>query len=102
MQRADGSLGVGVARELDKRAACTNTSTHHALHHNDRHQTQPFDTKTRRSAARHLPHTTRYGPADATATPNPHHLLPHLIQTGFDLLVPAYLGCPGKEAVNWV
>ena len=32
-----------------------------------------------------------YGPADATAIPKPHHLLP---QTGFTFLVPAYPGCP--------
>ena len=41
------------------------------------------------------------GPADATAVPKPHHLLcPILIQTGFTSLVPAYAGCPGKEAVK--
>jgi len=43
-----------------------------------------------------------YGPADATAIPKSHHLLPHLnpIQTGFTFLVLAYPGCPGKEAAN--
>ena len=33
------------------------------------------------------------------------HLLPHLkflIQTGLTFLVPAYSGCPGKEAVKRV
>ena len=42
-----------------------------------------------------------YGPADATAIPEPHHLLPPLNetnQTTFTFLVPAYPGCPGKEA----
>ena len=34
--------------------------------------------------------------------PKPHHILPRLIQTGFTLPVPAYPGCPGKEAVKWV
>jgi len=34
--------------------------------------------------------------------PKPRHLLPHLIQTGFTLLVPTYPGCPGKEAVKLV
>ena len=42
-----------------------------------------------------------YGPADATAIPKPHHLLPHL-NPGFIFLVPAYPGCPGKEAVKQV
>ena len=42
-----------------------------------------------------------YGPADATATPKPRHLLPHLNPDLFYLfLVPAYPGCPGKEAVK--
>ena len=43
-----------------------------------------------------------YGPGDATSIPKPHHLSCHLkIQTGFTfLLVPAYPGCPGKEAVK--
>jgi len=36
--------------------------------------------------------------------PKPHHLLPNLIRTGSDLpfLIPAYPGCPGKEAVTGV
>ena len=37
-----------------------------------------------------------YGPADATAVPKPHCLLPHLNQTGFTFLVSAYPGCPRK------
>ena len=42
-----------------------------------------------------------YGPADATATPKPRHLLPHLNPDLFYLfLVPAYPGWPGKEAVK--
>jgi len=41
-----------------------------------------------------------YGPADATAVPKPHHLLPHLNPDWFTFLVPAYRGCPGKEAVK--
>jgi len=46
-----------------------------------------------------------YGPADATAISKPHHLLPHLhpdwfYLSGFTFLVPAYPGCPGKEAVK--
>ena len=43
-----------------------------------------------------------YGPADATAVPKPRHLLPHLHPDWFTFLIPAYLGCPGKEAVNQV
>jgi len=46
-----------------------------------------------------------YGPADATAIPKRHHLLPLLnprVQTGFTFLVPAYPGCLGKEAVKRV
>jgi len=39
---------------------------------------------------------TAYGPADATTT----HCL--LLQIGFTFLVPAYPGCPGKEAVKWL
>ena len=41
-----------------------------------------------------------YGPADATAT----HCLycSSKIQIGFTFLVPAYPGCPGKEAVKWL
>jgi len=42
-----------------------------------------------------------YSPADATASQNP-VILPHLIQTGFTLLVPTYPGCPRKEAVKLV
>ena len=45
------------------------------------------------------------GPADATAIPKSHRLLPHLnpeFQTGLSFLVPAYPGCPGKEAVKGV
>jgi len=40
-----------------------------------------------------------YGP---TAIPKPRHLLPDLNHTGFTFLVPAYPGCPGKEAVKQV
>jgi len=43
-----------------------------------------------------------YGPADATAVSKSHHLLPHLNPDWFTFLVPAYPGCPGKEAVKWV
>jgi len=46
-----------------------------------------------------------YGPADATASPNPiiSCLISHwLVQTGFTFPVLAYPGCPGKEAVKWV
>ena len=44
-----------------------------------------------------------YGPADATAVPEPHHLLCLIdIHTGFIFLVPAHPGCPGKEAVKLV
>jgi len=39
---------------------------------------------------------------DATAIPKTHHLLPHLSPDWFCLLVPAYPGCPGKEAVKRV
>ena len=38
-----------------------------------------------------------YGPADATAIPKPHHLLPHLNP---DFLVPANPDCHKKEAVK--
>ena len=38
-----------------------------------------------------------YGPGDATAT----HCSSK-IQIGFTFLVPAYPGCPGKEAVKWL
>ena len=41
-----------------------------------------------------------YGPADATASPNPIISCVIEIQTGFTFLVLAYPGCPGKEAVN--
>jgi len=43
-----------------------------------------------------------YGLADATASQNP--IISCLIQTqtGFTFLVPAYAGCPGKEAVKLV
>ena len=41
-----------------------------------------------------------YGLADATAIPKPHHLLPDLNPDFFIFLVPAYLGCSGKEAVK--
>jgi len=37
-----------------------------------------------------------YGPADATAS------CFSKIQIGFTFLVPAYPGCPGKEAVKWL
>jgi len=43
-----------------------------------------------------------YGPADATAIPKPHYLLPHLNPDWFYLSGPAYPGCPGKEAVKRV
>jgi len=44
-----------------------------------------------------------YGPADATAIPKPHHLLPHLNpEWGFTFLLLAYPGCHGKEAVKRV
>ena len=41
-----------------------------------------------------------YGPADATASPNKIIFCLIKIQTGFTLLVPAYPGCLGKEAVK--
>jgi len=41
-----------------------------------------------------------YSPADATASQNPIISGFILMQTGFTLLVPAYLGCPGKMAVK--
>jgi len=41
-----------------------------------------------------------YGPAAATATPS--SLASLKIQNGLTFLVPAYPGCPGKEAVEWV
>jgi len=43
-----------------------------------------------------------YGPAHATATPKPYHLLPHLNPDWFYLSVPIYPGYPGKEAVKRV
>ena len=43
-----------------------------------------------------------YGQADATAFQNPIISCLILIQTGFTFLVPAYPGCPGKEAVKQV
>jgi len=43
-----------------------------------------------------------YGPADATASPNPIISCLIYLQTGFTFLVPAYPGCPGKEAIKWV
>ena len=43
-----------------------------------------------------------YGPADATASPNPVISCLISIQTGVTFLVPAYTGCPEKEAVKWV
>ena len=39
-------------------------------------------------------------PADATASQNPIISCLILIQTGFTLLVPAYPGCPGKQAIK--
>jgi len=41
-----------------------------------------------------------YGPADATAIPKPHNLLPHLHPDCCTFLVPAYPGCPRKVAVK--
>ena len=41
-------------------------------------------------------------PADATAIPKPHHLLPHINRGWFTLLLPAHLDCPGKETVKRV
>jgi len=43
-----------------------------------------------------------YGPADATAIPKPHRLLPHLNSDWFYLSRTAYLSCPGKTAVKRV
>jgi len=43
-----------------------------------------------------------YGPTDATATSNPIVSCLIEIQTGVTFLVPAYPGCPGKEAVKRV
>ena len=44
--------------------------------------------------------TRARGPADATAIPKLHHLLPHLNPDWFTFIVLAYPGCPGKEAVK--
>jgi len=43
-----------------------------------------------------------YDPTDSTAIHKPRHLLQCVIQiqTGFTFLVPAYPGCPGKDAVK--
>jgi len=41
-----------------------------------------------------------YGPADATAVPKPHHLLPHFNPDCFYLSGPCLPCCPGKEAVK--
>jgi len=43
-----------------------------------------------------------YGPADATATCHPIVSCFVKIQIGFTFLIPAYPGCPGKEAVKGV
>ena len=40
-----------------------------------------------------------YCPADATAIPKPHHLLPCLNPDCLTFLVMAYPGCPGKKAI---
>jgi len=42
------------------------------------------------------------GSADATASQNPIISCLIQIQTGFAFLVPAYPGCPEKEAIKWV
>jgi len=42
------------------------------------------------------------GPADAAASPNPIISCLMQIQTGFTFLVPAYPGCPGKDAFKWM
>ena len=41
-----------------------------------------------------------YGPADATAIPEPHRLLPHLHPDWFYLSGTSLPGCPGKQAVK--
>jgi len=41
-----------------------------------------------------------YGLTNATAIQKPHHLFLINIQSGFTLLVPAYSGCLGKEAIK--
>jgi len=43
-----------------------------------------------------------YGPADATAIPKSHHVLPHLNPDCFCFFGTGLPGCPGKEAVKWV
>ena len=43
-----------------------------------------------------------YGPADATASQNYHHLLPHLNPDCFAFLALAYPGCIRKEAIKRV
>ena len=43
-----------------------------------------------------------YSPADATAIPKPHHLLPHINRDWFTLLLSAHPDCPGKETVKRV
>jgi len=43
-----------------------------------------------------------YGPADATAIPNPIMSCLIQIQTGFTFVVPTYPGCPGKETAKQV
>jgi len=42
------------------------------------------------------------GSVNATASKKPVISCLHNIQNGFTFLVPAYSGCPGKEASNWV
>jgi len=44
----------------------------------------------------------QYVPADATATLPLTVFCSSKIQIGFTFLVPAYPGCPGKEAVKWL
>jgi len=43
-----------------------------------------------------------YGPADATVSQNPIISCLIEIQIGFTFLVPAFPGCPGKEAIKRV
>ena len=43
-----------------------------------------------------------YGPADATATPSSLASLISRLVVGLTFLVPAYVGCPGKEAIKRV
>jgi len=47
-----------------------------------------------------FPPLSAYGPADATAIPIPHHLLPHLNPDWFYLSGTGLPGCPGKEVVK--